>query len=95
MDMKFALALLDNQLITPDQFIELCRGVDRSPMPLSAVVLAEASLSMNQLRCIFEFQANRPNASFAEAALALGFLTQEELSRLAWSRAKIRSRLRT
>ena len=82
MNLKFALALLDNGIINMDQFVELCRSVERTRSPLTAYVLGQASMTLRQVQCVFDFQQIRPGMTFGQAALELGFIEAAELRRL-------------
>jgi hypothetical protein len=83
MSLKFAIQLLDENIVSQDQFIDLVRKHEDSCLPSMAIAISQNFITIRQARQILELQTERPELTFEEAAYEFGILSIEQCRKIA------------
>lgn len=86
--MQFAMYLVDNGVMTCEDFFEALKLQIHSRPQLGALAIDTRRLSFRQVSAILSHQCDEPNQRFGEIAMRLGYLKEEELSALLVEQAK-------
>jgi len=95
MSLKFAFTLLDNKIITSDQFIELVRVHEDSKLPPVAIALSQSMVTIQQVKAIMKRQEQKPDRSFGRVATELGIWNSIDCERMAHVQDKTRRSIRS
>jgi len=80
--MQFAMYLVDNGVISCEEFFEALKLQLHSRPQLGALAIETRRLSFRQVFSILRTQCDEPNTMFGELAVRLGYLTEEEIAQL-------------
>jgi hypothetical protein len=80
--MHFGMYLVDNGVITCEEFYEALKLHMHSRPQLGALAIQTRRLSFRQVFGILRSQCDSPNELFGELAISLGYLTHEDLTQL-------------
>jgi hypothetical protein len=80
--MQFAMFLVDNGVISCDEFFEALKLQLHSRPQLGSMAIGTRRLTFRQVSHILREQCDEPNQMFGEIAVRLGYLTEDDLSRL-------------
>jgi hypothetical protein len=80
--MQFAVFLVDNGVITCEDFFEALKLQMHSRPQLGALAIELHVLTCRQVFSILRVQCDEPNQLFGEIAVRLGYLTQQQLTEL-------------
>ena len=80
--MQFGIYLVENGIITTDEFFEALKLHLRSRAQLGALAIQTHKLNFRQVFAILRAQCDAPNELFGELAVSLGYLTADDLSQL-------------
>jgi hypothetical protein len=80
--MQFAMYLVDNGVISCEEFFEALKLQVHSRPQLGSLAIATRRLTFRQVSHVLREQCDEPNQLFGEIAVRLGYLTDDELSRL-------------
>src|SRR3712207_5774326 len=80
--MQFAMYLVDNGVISCEEFFEALKLQLHSRPQLGALAIETRRLSFRQVFAILRTQCDEPNELFGEIAVRLGFLTQDDVAQL-------------
>jgi len=83
MSLKFAVQLLDEKVVSQDQFVDLVRKYESSCLPSMAIAMSQNFITIRQARQILELQNERPEMSFEQAACEFGILSIEKCQKIA------------
>ncbi len=82
MGLNLAIKLLDNEILSRDQFIEVVRQFESSRPSEMSVALRNNMISTLHARRILECQVENPEMTFSEAAQQEGILCESECQML-------------
>jgi len=80
--MQFAMYLVEDGVISCEEFFEAVKLQLRSRPQLGALAIESRRLSFRQVSAILRTQCDEPNELFGEIAVRLGYLTPEDLADL-------------
>ena len=80
--MQFAMYLVDNGVISCEEFFEAFKLQLHSRPQLGALAIETRRLSFRQVFSILRTQCDEPNTMFGELAVRLGYLTEEDIAQL-------------
>jgi hypothetical protein len=80
--MQFGIYLVENGVISSDEFFETVKLQLRSRPQLGSLAIQTRKLNFRQVFAILRAQCDSPNELFGELAVSLGYLTQSDLSQL-------------
>ncbi len=80
--MQFGMYLVDNGVISCEEFFEAVKLQLHSRPQLGALAIDTRRLSFRQVSRVLREQCDEPNQMFGEIAVRLGYLSEEELSTL-------------
>ena len=80
--MNFGIYLVQKQVITADQFVDALAQQLAEVVPLGQLAIAEGMLSMKDVFAIMRSQSDVPLYRFGEAAVNLGFISENQLAQL-------------
>jgi hypothetical protein len=80
--MQFAMYLVDNGILSCEEFFEALKLQLHSRPQLGALAIETRRLSFRQVFSILRTQCDEPNSLFGELAVRLGYLTEEDIAQL-------------
>jgi hypothetical protein len=80
--MQFAMYLVENGVISCEEFFEALKLQLHSRPQLGALAIDTRRLTFRQVSAILRVQCEEPNELFGEIAVRLGYLTEEQLAEL-------------
>jgi hypothetical protein len=80
--MQFAMYLVDNGVLSCDEYYEAAKLQQHSRPQLGALAIEARLMTVKQLFAVLSLQCDEPNTRFGELAVRLGFLTAEDLTQL-------------
>lgn len=80
--MQFGIYLVDNGVLTPDEFVEAVKLFNNGRPQLGAVAVQRRLLSCRQVFSILRSQCDHPDQLFGDVAIKLGFLSPEDVGAL-------------
>lgn len=85
--MQFGIYLVENGVISRDEFYEALKFQQNSRPQLGALALERRKLTMRQVFTVLRNQGDSPSEYFGELAVKAGFLTAEQLAQLVLEQA--------
>ena len=92
--MQFGMYLVENGVITCEEFFEALKLQVRSRPKLGAVAIKNRKLTCHQVFQVLEAQCDEPLEFFGELALRMGFLTETDLAHLMGEQQALTASLR-
>jgi hypothetical protein len=80
--MQFAMYLVDNGVISCEEFFEALKLQLSTRPQLGALAIETRRLTFRQVFSILRTQCDEPNTLFGELAVRLGYLTGQDISQL-------------
>jgi hypothetical protein len=80
--MQFAMYLVDNGVISCDEFFEAMKLQMKTRPQLGALAIETRKLTCRQVFSILRAQCEEPNTLFGEIAVRLGYLNEKDLNQL-------------
>ena len=80
--MQFAMYLVDNGVISCEEFFEALKLQMSTRLQLGALAIEIRRLTFRQVFAILRAQCDEPNTMFGELAVRLGHLTDEDVTKL-------------
>lgn len=80
--MQFAMYLVDNGVITCDEFYEALKLQVKSRPKLGALAIKSRMLTCRQVFQVLEAQCDEPLEFFGELARRMGFITEKDFAHL-------------
>jgi len=80
--MQFGMYLVDNGVISCEEFFEALKLQLHSRPQLGALAIETRRLTFRQVFAVLRTQCDEPNELFGEIAIRLGYLTDETLAQL-------------
>jgi hypothetical protein len=80
--MQFAMYLVDNGVISCEEFFEALKLQMSTRPQLGALAIETRRLSFRQVFAILRAQCDEPNTMFGELAVRLGYLSDEDVNSL-------------
>jgi hypothetical protein len=80
--MQFGVYLVDNDLITPDEFFEAVKLQLRTRPQLGALAIEYRKLNVRQVFALLRRQCDSPTDMFGDLAIQSGYLTAAEVEAL-------------
>jgi hypothetical protein len=80
--MQFAMYLVDNGVLTCEEFYEASKLQMHSRPQLGALAIETRRLTVKQVFSVLSLQCDEPNTKFGELAVRLGYLTDDDLAQL-------------
>jgi hypothetical protein len=80
--MQFGIYLVDNGMITCEEFFEALKLQLKTRPQLGALAIEKRKLNVRQVFGVLRSQCDSPDDMFGELAVKLGYLTAEELALL-------------
>ena len=80
--MQFGIYLVDNGVISCEEFFEALKLHQRSRPQMGALAIQTRKLNFRQVFAILRAQCDAPNELFGELAISLGYLTSDDLAQL-------------
>ena len=82
MSLKFGIYLVEQRIISPEQFCGLVKIQQEALKPLPTVALRKNMLTIKQVASILEAQEAAPSKTFKELAMDLDFLDPADIEQL-------------
>ena len=82
MSLKFGIYLVEQRIISPEQFCGLVKIQQEALKPLPTVALRKNMLTIKQVASILEAQEAAPSKTFTELALDLDYLDPADIGQL-------------
>jgi hypothetical protein len=90
--MQFGIYLVDNGVITCEEFFEALKLQLKTRPQLGALAIEKRKLNVRQVFGVLRSQCDSPDDMFGELAVKLGYLTADELTQLLHEQAvRVRS----
>ncbi|MAT69022.1 MAG: hypothetical protein CMJ58_05805 [Planctomycetaceae bacterium] len=86
--MYFGMHLVRQGLLTTDDFFALLEQQVASRPPMGALAIETGKLTMKQVFEVLEAQCEETSQMFGEAAVRLGFLSEQDLAVLIYEQAR-------
>jgi hypothetical protein len=80
--MQFAMYLVDNGVISCEEFFEAAKLQLNTRPQLGALAIEMRRLTFRQVFAILRAQCDEPNTLFGELAVRMGYLTEDDVSKL-------------
>jgi hypothetical protein len=80
--MQFAMYLVDNGVLTCEEYYEASKLQQHSRPQLGALAIEARRLTVKQVFAVLSLQCDEPNTRFGELAVRLGYLTDGDISQL-------------
>jgi hypothetical protein len=80
--MQFAMYLVDNGVISCEEFFEALKLQVNTRPQLGALAIETRRLTFRQVFSILRTQCDEPNTMFGELAVRLGYLTDQDVAQL-------------
>lgn len=82
MSLKFGIYLVEQRVISPEQFCGLVKIQQESMMTLASISIRENALTIRQVSTILDLHDENPEQLFGDIALGLNVLDRSQLNRL-------------
>jgi hypothetical protein len=80
--MQFAMYLVDNGVLSCEEYYEASKLQQHSRPQLGALAIEARRLTVKQVFAVLSLQCDEPNTRFGELAVRLGYLTDDDISQL-------------
>ncbi len=80
--MQFAMYLVDNGVLTCEEYYEASKLQMHSRPQLGALAIEARRLTVKQVFAVLSMQCDEPNTKFGELAVRLGYLTDDDITQL-------------
>jgi hypothetical protein len=80
--MQFAMYLVDNGVLTCEEYYEASKLQMHSRPQLGALAIEARRLTVKQVFAVLSMQCDEPNTKFGELAVRLGYLTDDDIAQL-------------
>jgi hypothetical protein len=78
--MQFAMYLVDNGVLTCEEYYEASKLQMHSRPQLGALAIEARRLTVKQVFAVLSLQCDEPNTKFGELAVRLGYLTDDDIT---------------
>lgn len=82
MSLKFGIYLVEQRIISPEQFCGLVKIQQESMMSLASLAIRQNALSIRQVANVLDVTEAQPTKLFGDAAIDLGYMDRLEVNRL-------------
>ena len=90
--MQFGLYLVENGIITPEQFVEALQVQIDSRPQLGSLAIEQKALTMKEVFQVLRTQADEPKELFGQLAVEAGLISEDRLASLLYLQsARVRS----
>ena len=80
--MEFALSLIDNGILTPEEFVEAVKLQVHARPQIGTLAVQLRKLNCRQVFAVLDKQCKAPAERFGDLAVELGYLAEEDLNEL-------------